>query len=302
MRFHQSWYRHHVLGLPAGASKRAKRYGNYLSAADGAAGFNFLSDDIFEVALEREKRNHGAVNADRLLRNLLSSQPMCFNLFAMLSLDRDLASRLMSELPKFAGARVISVDFEYAPDKATHLNDGTAFDAVIIYERMGKRRFIGIETKLTEPFSHQSYPFAQRYAQWVTRGAYWWRPHSEAHFPLNAFNQLWRNHLLVYAMLNQARPAFDEGFLAVVHHHMDDDCISAFNAYGAHLLPSGTATLFRLTLKDVLEIWHPLLNTRAQREWFASFRLRYLDLDASEPAWREHAHISNLVSSTTAKL
>jgi hypothetical protein len=96
MRFHQSWYRYHVLDLPAGLSHGKERYGNYLEPADGAGGFNFLSDDIFTVAKEREQRNAGAVDADRLWRNLLSSQPMCFNLFAMLSRDLPLASKLVS--------------------------------------------------------------------------------------------------------------------------------------------------------------------------------------------------------------
>src|SRR4051794_12990890 len=89
MRFHQSWYRRHVLDLPAGPNEaaRGQLYGNMLRQDDGSRGFNFLSEPIYRCAEARLAQNRGAVEARRLRNNLLSSQPMCFNLFAPLKFD-----------------------------------------------------------------------------------------------------------------------------------------------------------------------------------------------------------------------
>src|SRR4051794_24412522 len=78
MRFHQSWYRERILQVPFDPQRG---YGNYLSAEDGKRGKNFLSPQIFTVATQRIDAKVGAVASGRLLQNMLSSQPMCFNLF-----------------------------------------------------------------------------------------------------------------------------------------------------------------------------------------------------------------------------
>src|SRR5271167_32634 len=78
MRFHQSWYRRHVLNLPPGPNPAAhgQLYGNMLRAEDGNRGFNFLSEAIYRCAEDRLAENKGAVEPLRFRNNLLSSQPM----------------------------------------------------------------------------------------------------------------------------------------------------------------------------------------------------------------------------------
>ena len=165
MRFHQSWYRGCVLGLPPGvnqASKVKKRYGNVLRNGDGEQGYNFLTEGIRQVARDRLAEGGGAIERNRLHCNLLSSQPMCFNLFAPLQLDPSLATTLVSALPGLPeGIQVTAVRLEYAPDPLKHLMDRSAFDAFIEYRRGDRRGFIGVETKLTEPFSQKSYTFSK---------------------------------------------------------------------------------------------------------------------------------------------
>ncbi|HMK12683.1 MAG TPA: hypothetical protein VK461_13920, partial [Acidimicrobiales bacterium] len=86
---------------------------------------------------------------------MLSSQPMCFNLFGPLVADLDLATRCVGALLPGQVERVIDVRVEYAPAPADqYLGDRTSFDAFIAYARPGgDTAFLGIETKLTEPFS-----------------------------------------------------------------------------------------------------------------------------------------------------
>jgi len=292
MRFHQSWYRHHVLGVEPGPNPHAGGtiYGNLLLEADGDAGKNFLSGAIFGHALDRFPRALGRETTGRLYDNLLGSQTMCFNLFGSLKSDLQLATRLFRLLPGVpSDATVTSLSFEYAPNKTEHLNDATAFDAFVEYERLGAvRGFIGVETKLTEPFSQKAYSFEERYATWM-RGhpaEWWWSPESEKEFSDKEYNQLWRNHLLVFAVLHQSVPAFSEGTCAVVYPSGDKQCGHAVRAYRKLLLPAGEATLVEWPLELLYDSWSAGLASDPQREWLERFHSRYLDLAASESAWQ----------------
>jgi len=134
MRFHQSWYRRHILNLSPGPNKAAggKLYGNVLRDEDGQQGYNFINEAIHAFAEKRIQMNEGAVEPDRLRNNLLCSQPMCFNLFAPLDQDLELATLLVAALPQVPeGITVTAVRLEYAPLMETHLSDRTAFDALI---------------------------------------------------------------------------------------------------------------------------------------------------------------------------
>jgi hypothetical protein len=290
MRFHQSWYRRNVLKLPPGENPaaRGKLYGNLLRPEDGLAGHNFLTPDIHAVVEQRLAADPTGLEANRLRCNMLSSQPMCFNLCAPLALDLKLATKLVAGLPGLpADLEVTGIRFEYAPDKASHLNDATAFDAFIEYTLPDQRRgFIGVETKLTEPFSQTSYAFVERYSKWRSIDGWWWRDGAETDFPKPHFNQLWRNHLLAFSMLRQAQPAYDEGYCAVLYHEGAQGCAPAIDAYRACVRPEAANTLLAWPLGDVVRRWGALVETPNQRAWLAKFRLRYLDLAASADAWQ----------------
>ncbi|NMC81578.1 MAG: hypothetical protein GYA63_01820 [Armatimonadetes bacterium] len=236
-------------------------------------------------------RNGGGAN--RLSCNMLGSQTMCFNLFGPLKSDQSgsLASLLLGRLPGAPkDASVTGVFFEYAPDKTHHLNDATSFDAFISYTRPGGAKgFIGIETKLTEPFSREHYPFAPRYATWLERhrAEWWWKAGVEARFSELAYNQLWRNHLLTFSMLKQEVAEYTEGYCAVVYPSRDVQCGRAITSYRQNLLPNGEATLLEWPLETVYEALEPALTDDSQRQWLQAFHTRYLDLAQSEPAWAD---------------
>lgn len=290
MRFHQSWYRRHVLGLPPGPNPNAAGalYGNILCEHDGVAGWNFVTGAIHTYAEDRLAKDPTHIEPHRLRNNLLSSQPLCFNLFVPLALDLTLTTKLVSTLPGLEHIkRVTAVKLEYAPTpRIEFLNDGTSFDAWVEYERMdGKLGFIGIETKLTEPFSNANYPFDARYARWMTKGDWWWQPGAETAFPNLTFNQLWRNHLLAFALQHKSPRNYAECYCAVVSHPLDAACPKAVTAYAAHLLPAGNKTLLSWPLNILLNTWRPLATTREEHFWIQALRLRYLDLEASEASW-----------------
>ena len=277
MRLHQSWYRHAVLRLPYGTgSGRGSRkyYGNMLDTESAERGLNFHSPRIHEVAKARIAQGGGLVDADRLLRNMLSSQPMSFNLFGELRQDLDLATTLAQALWGDHVRNVTDVCFEWAPNpQADYLNDKTAFDAIIKYEASdGRLGFIGIETKLTEPFSVLQYR-GEKYRRWMTPNAPWG---ADAHDAVASVrhNQLWRDHLLAWALLSHPASQYRHGRLVVVFHHEDQGTREVIEGY--RQLLRDDSTVEALDLRAIVSVWRSHAG-----EWLSEFERRYVDLSGS---------------------
>lgn len=286
MRRHQSWYRANVLRVPFGTGPKStdlNLYGNMLTKADAERGANFLTQGIFAVAKRRLAENSGAVEPFRLLHNMLSSQPMCFNLFGPLVEDLDLATRLMAELLPGEVAKVTAVKLEFAPQPSgAYLADRTAFDAYVEWTTpTGGRAFLGVETKLTEPFSQQHYDTSV-YRRWMGTGSPW-RPEAEAEVADVRHNQLWRDHLLAVAHLGQSGAKWHKGRLALVRHPLDLDCAGTVHGYRQLLRPDDD-TFLDLTLEEVVDAWGRAALSDGERAWINAFRLRYLDVGAESRA------------------
>ena len=284
MRFHQSWWRAEHLGAIAGKDAHGNTYGSYLTEPDADAGRNFLTPEIQLYAVRRIAAG-GGVEEFRCTRNLLSSQPMAFNLFGPLHDDPDLASLLLDPvLP--GGVLTAGVDVEWAPPRELHLRDATSFDVVARYVRAdGRAAIAGIETKLTEPFSQKIYGLddhhAKRYRE-VARRSDVWRDPDAVELTDKRWNQVWRNQLLVES-IRQHEPGL-LGCEVVVHHPLDERCAKNVEGYAGFLNNPGE-TLVRHSLDHIVTLWEPLLRTEAERRWLGDFADRYLNLHLSEAAW-----------------
>lgn len=289
MRFHQSWYRAHVLDAACGpgpTSKSAALYGNMLCAEAAEAGTNFLTPAIFDVVRARIASG-GGVERFRCLYNMLSSQPMCFNLFGPLVVDTELATRLLQSLFPGEVAEVRSVAIEWAPaPKSEYLGDATAFDAVIVYDRTdGERAFVAIETKLTEPFSAKYYKTA-RYIELTEHTNSIWLSESWPRLSDTRWNQLWRNHMLVEAVRqHRPSPVANNGRLALVRHPADPMIGATVDAYRSFLVDPD-ATFVEWPLDLIVDRWLAAAETDGERAWLTAFRDRYLDLALSKDAHR----------------
>jgi len=283
MRLHQSWYRARVLGVPCGAGptpNSTRSYGNMLRPEEGAKGLNFLTASILQVAQRRIAEGKGTVEPFRLLHNMLSSQPMCLNLFGPLVDDLDLATTLWQALLPGEVKRVTRVLIEYAPEPAAeYLNDRTAFDAYVEYlDTADRPAFTGIEVKLSEPFSQKCYD-GPAYRRWM-EGADWpWRPGAGDQAAEKSHNQLWRDHLLAVSVIKHGESQFHHGRLMLVRHPGDHHCVSAVQGY-QELLRVDDDTFIDMPLDRLIETWEGLPLADELQEWLARFRLRYLDLAA----------------------
>ena len=139
-------------------------YGNYISNGEipkENCWKNFLTEDAFKYAQMRtnpkNKKTYETIEKDRLFNNLLSSQPMAFNLFCplrqMLVDSPELATKVIKAvLPDYPIHKVTKVELEFIPKNYLELTgDKSAMDAIIGFEdEQGKGGFIAIETKYSE--------------------------------------------------------------------------------------------------------------------------------------------------------
>ena len=137
-----------------------KKLGSRLAENDAKEGHNFLSTEIWEEAklALKNKREGQLISPTRLRSNLLSSQPLCFNLFGELAAsgrtsDFSAATKIFSELMGKPLRSVTHLEFEKSPGRseAAFLGDRTAFDFYVEYEvKSGLKGFLGIEVKYHE--------------------------------------------------------------------------------------------------------------------------------------------------------
>lgn len=139
-------------------------YGNYISNGEipkENCWKNFLTEDAFKYAQMRtkpeNKKTYETIEKDRLFNNLLSSQPMAFNLFCplrqMLDESREIATKVIKAvLPDYPIHKVTKVELEFIPKNYLELTgDKSAMDAIIGFEdEQGKGGFIALETKYSE--------------------------------------------------------------------------------------------------------------------------------------------------------
>ena len=174
------------------------------------------------------------------------------------------------------------VAIEWAPKpRQEYLGDNTAFDAFVEYEVTGGGLgFIGVETKLTEPFSQTHYD-RPSYRRWMNPGGPW-RPDAADRVDAVVHNQLWRDHLLAVAMLQRAGSPYREGRLALVRHPLDAECAEVVAGYRELLRDA--STFQDLPLDTLVASWKAVTGADA---WLDAFALRYLDLARSEAAWEK---------------
>lgn len=270
----QSWYREEVLGLPPGRDRRGRVIASMLpqEALAERPGLNFITPEAIAYAGERARevlRTGGTLDDDRLRRNMLSSMPMCFNIFGSLR-DHPELGVLLSEAFELDVASIDGVECEWAPERTAHLNDRTAFDAFVTYkDRSGRRCFLAIETKYTEPFSQKEYD-SQLYRE-VTAGSGYFREGASEHLIGRATNQMWRMTMLAASMLH--RGDFEGGAVAVLSLADDRHARTAVEGVRAQVVDESFVKF--VSLEDLVEV---ASHHDSLRKWSNDFATRYLDL------------------------
>ncbi|MEP9357044.1 hypothetical protein ABLE93_26370 [Xanthobacter sp. KR7-65] len=161
-------------GLAAGQHRgrdgRLRVLGSRLDPADARRGRNFLTPDIARLARRAVAyREYGAlIDEQRLWENLLSSQPLTFNLFALCQVDEERRHRLFERLFPGFFAKVEKLAFEHSPGRGDprYLGDYTAFDLFVSGTSPdGRPAFIAIEVKYSEDMRQPGRSGSARYRE-----------------------------------------------------------------------------------------------------------------------------------------
>jgi len=205
----------------------------------------------------------------RIFNDLLSSQPLCFNLFGELAFDLPLASTLISDLTDGRFTEVTSVAFEHSPGRGDprYLNDRSAFDVFLQCRTpSGAPAFIGIEVKYHENLVGNPGEHKQRYDEVADQmGCCVEDRNALQDAPLQ---QIWRDHLL--AGITRIADGFEDGLFVMLYPRDNPHVSDAVAAYRTQLTDQRSFAAW--TLENLVGN----LRKQSDSQWIDAFNDRYL--------------------------
>jgi hypothetical protein len=247
---------------------------------------NFLTDYIKELAtqeIESAKANHALMKEDRMWANLLSSQPLCFNLFGELKHDLSIATKYFQNIfPALNIEKVSAIKFEHSPGRqdVKYLGDRTAFDVFIEYVSAdNKPCFIGIEVKYSEnPKKDESKQVAEkvfqknetRYMEVYNDHPNLFKPNSIGGLRYPPCSQIWRDHMLSLV----TKQDYHDGIYVFLYPEQNDECCESVNKY-IDCLQTDDETKSGFYIRT-LEVFIDNLKGLVPNEFLAELKARYI--------------------------
>jgi hypothetical protein len=217
---------------------------------------NFLTENIRAVVRHEvlDPRNSGGklFGIPRIFNDLLSSQPLCFNLFAELRFDLELASRIVARLTDGRFSSVQAIDFEHSPSRSDrrYTADRSAFDVFLTCTtKAGARGFVGIEVKYHENLLGKAAAHRDRYDE-VASAMQCFRAESAPRLRESPYQQIWRDHLLAGAVRQADK--YDDGIFVMLYPRANEHCHVAATNYTTFLSDGSTFACW--LLEDVLNL------------------------------------------------
>ena len=255
-----------------------------------AAGWNFLTPGIAELAAGyaggRLAEPRAKIDATRLHSDLLSSQPMCFNLFGELALDLDAATRFGRRLWPGRVDRVVNLRFEHSPGRwsPAFLDNGSAFDVFLVHTTpAGGKGFVAIEVKYHENMRDKlPAQLRPRYRQLARESGAFEDPEASSLWSRGVW-QLWLDHLLAWSLRLHPGSAYDTGISMLLYPAGNAEVERVACAYSGHLAATqrpGAVPFQRLTLEACVDD----LQNVVDADWVSGFRSRYLDFSPVDRA------------------
>jgi hypothetical protein len=238
---------------------------------------NYLTDTIRQVVrnevLNPNEGSEKLFQTPRIFDNLLSSQPLCFNLFAELQQDLTLATAVMKHLAPGRIERVTDIAFEHSPGRGDprYTGDKSAFDAYVAFDTPeGGKGFAGIETKYSETLGGSAAPYRDRYDE-VAAAMGCFKRERLGDLRVQPLQQIWRDHLLAGSLYAEGDSM--DGFFVFLYPESNQHCHRAQRAYQDCLLDNDTFLAW--TLEDV----SAAVQRHTHSAWIDRFADRYLNFD-----------------------
>lgn len=202
-------------------------------------GKNFVNNFTFDYAKKRveNKRQNETIDEYRLFNNMLSSQPMAFNLFCPFiqmmqeGKENEVTAVFQAIFPDKSIQKVTEVGLEFLhTDIENYLNDRTAIDAIIRYiDTDNKPSFIAIETKYTDVLGINTGSRKAKYNKWIKQIGMF-KPDTEKAL-LNGtkpISQIYRNFLLTesYGIIEGANKYYSVVLAPALHPTTEEEVAS----------------------------------------------------------------------------
>jgi hypothetical protein len=194
---------------PYGGGDKSTPVGSRLELAFAkTSGANFLSPAALRAVRARlaNPERHQMLNEERLWADLLSSMPLCFNLFGEFAEEAERAARALTAWWPDAPPGPVTLRFEHSPGRSDplYLGNKSAFDVAFdLGGEVGPRAIVGVETKYHEHAKAEPVPPPRalaRYTEVTERSGVFaddWRSRLLG----TELQQIWLDHLLALSML-----------------------------------------------------------------------------------------------------
>jgi hypothetical protein len=241
---------------------------------------NFLTSTVAS-AVEAAKAQPGAlVSAPRIYDNLLSSQPLAFNLFAELQHDLALAGRVGRALWPDLVSAVDAIRFEWSPGRGDpgFLANRSAFDvAWLCRDSDGRPTCVGIEVKYHEDMTQDpGSPDNPRYLEVAAASDVFNDPQDPqlAALPLR---QIWFDHLLSLSMVGEGTDRVTRSRFVLLAPAINTAAATVDASYRRHL--KDALTYERRTLEEVTAV----ITAATTAGWITEFVGRYVTPSMNAP-------------------
>jgi hypothetical protein len=267
------------MGYPMGLH-RGRPLGSRLAMPEAEEQvWNFLTPRVGDLVrrevaenAQRPRAHKKLYGEPRIFCDLLSSQPLVFNLFGELAHDLDRATAFARRLWPDRIERVTRVEFEWSPGRQNprYLNNGSAADAALFYTTpRGGKGIVFVETKYHEDLRGKDAVTKPRYAAVARRSGAFSAGADEA-LGRGSLQQIWLDHLLALATRDADR--LENVLFVLMYPEANPRCAEAAARYRGLLDAAAPSTFEALTLERVVEA----LAAEVDEPWVDAFRDRYL--------------------------
>lgn len=255
-------------------------YGNFIETEFAKKEkVNFLTNNIKKLVTDKIpeiRRNGGLVGEPRIWNNLLSSQPLCFNLFGELSLDLPLATKYFQKLFPVEVSVVTKIDFEFSSRRKNP--DNSAFDVFVEYLNTNNQKcFIGIEVKFQESLFEETprkaaENFTKHKADYIIMSidSNFFKANSIEKLMYTPIAQIWRDHLLAWNMSRD----YHDGFFVFLYPFNNLKCHKGVEEYKKYL--SSSAERINKFYPRDLTTFILALNELINTSWTKELEERYV--------------------------
>ena len=260
---------------------KSEKYGNYLNLDFAKeTGANFLTENIFDLVKQEVKNKHKdgkVIKEPRIWNNLLSSQPLAFNIFGELKLDLKLATLVFQDLyPERKIKNISVIEFEYSPGRKNikYTGDSSAFDVFVVYENESMEKcFFGIEVKYAEDLKDKPAKYKEAYGE-ISKVSELFNMSLLDNLKKKPIQQIWRDHLLVLSMFLK-NDDYKTGDFIYLYPSENLNCKSGIEQYKLTFNNSNENYFKPLTLEKFVKT----IKLFSSENWIEEFEYRYLKFD-----------------------